>query len=652
MKRTLDCVSNYTRSKAKRIKLIPGIPTRIIRPSVSSTSVHNYFFRDTCVDWLKCKNKGIESRSLSWGVTYNTRPVGAVERLALPSVEGAKPPSSLDPLPSVEPPRGASSGRSDTSPKGAGEQSDTRLNWIFEQGKEFERSIVDKLSLKYNVVFGSKYYSADGCKRTLKLMEEGVEIIHSGCVKSQYKNLYGITDLLVRSDIFDKEFAEYKDTYNTQFDHGYHYVVIEIKNKKFKIDENCNIPSKAADILAYKSQLYVYITCLNDMQNIKNSKAYFIGKSYTFKNTIFDSITYNKIPVAMFDSADLNIKTLSESAVNWVKNVRNNWFAWDTAPPSNGFLYPNMKSKYNMSFYSEKLKIAEDIGEITMIMYCGLKQRDKAFSKGIYSWKDPLLTSAVMGLTGKRASLIDSIISMNRDQIDSSTLSLRSSPRGGRVRGESDNRPCGAVERSDNIIKYKKIPDVCKEDDNTIYLDIETFENTIYTIGFMHKDKYINFFIDSFDSYGEQKLLKIFQEFLVENNINKIYHHSMYDYTTIRNKYKKYNINMIEKIEWYDTWLIFYECEIVVKGLFDYKLKNIWKILKKYSFIQTNGNILKDCSGGIDSMNLAYMFFNKNTQSLGVSNDSQNILIRYNKFDCKVLRDIVIFLRTLKSPEI
>ena len=622
MKRTLDCVSNYTRSKAKRIKLIPGIPTRIIRPSVSSTSVHNYFFRDTCVDWLKCKNKGTECGSLSWGVTYNTRPRGAVE------------------------------------------QSDTRLNWIFEQGKEFERSIVDKLSLKYNVVFGSKYYSADGCKRTLKLMEEGVEIIHSGCVKSQYKNLYGITDLLVRSDIFDKEFAEYKDTYNTQFDHGYHYVVIEIKNKKFKIDENCSIPSKAADILAYKSQLYVYITCLNDMQNIKNSKAYFIGKSYTFKNTIFDSITYNKIPVAMFDSSDLNIKSLSESAVNWVKNVKNNWSVWDTAPPSNGFLYPNMKSKYNMSFYSEKLKIAEDIGEITMIMYCGLKQRDKAFSKGIYSWKDPLLTSAVMGLTGKRASLIDSIISMNRDQIESPLASLEPAERV-RKGTRSDTRPVWAVERSrglrplesplgtrNDIIKYNKIPDVCKEDGSSIYLDIETFENTIYTIGFMHKDKYINFFIDSFDSYGEEKLLKIFQEFLIENNINKIYHHSMYDYVTIRNKYKKYNINMIEKIEWYDTWLIFYECEIVVKGLFDYKLKNIWKILKKYNFIHTNGNILKECSGGTDSMNLAYMFF-KNTQSqVGMSSDSQNILIRYNEFDCQVLRDIVIFLRTLNSPSI
>lgn len=593
MKRTIDCVANYTRSKVKRLKFDNGgyylFRNLNILPksqhNVTPTSVHNYFFKDTCVDWIKC-NK-----------------ISKVKKTPSPT------------------------------------SSNSAFNWIFEQGKEFERQFVNRLSQKYIISVGGQYYSEEGYNRTLDMMLRGVEIIHSACVKNVEKGYYGIADLLVRSDIFDKEFMQYTDRYITSFSHihDHHYVVVEIKNKRFKIGENCQLPSRTCDILAYKSQLYIYTLCLNYMQNIDNPKAYFVGKSYSYKKHIFDSITYNKIPTTNFDTTDSNIPPLTEKAVKWVRDVKQNYYLWSINPPTNELLYPNMKSRYNMSYYSEKLKIATNIGEITMIMYCGLKQRNLAFDNGVYSWKDPLLTAEMMGFRDKKARLLNSIIDINR----------KPSP------------PSG------EIYKYYKAPENLHLWDNTtIYLDIETFGGMVYMIGFVYQYKYFNFFIDNFSPQGEKQLLQSFQNFIRENHISDIYHHSGYDPITLKTKYKKYNIGDIplgsfwsnpeggrvtgaisglEEILWHDTWSILYNCELVVKGLFDYKLKNIWKVLHSLRLISTSGEILKDCCGGLDSMNLAYKLFNN--QGDGV--ELRNTLIRYNEFDCNVLKDLVSFLRRL-----
>ena len=47
-------------------------------------------------------------------------------------------------------------------------------------------------------------------------------------------------------------------------------------------------------------------------------------------------------------------------------------------------------------YNKEKLAIAEEIGEITSIFYCGLKNRENAISQGISSFKDHDCTAIVL----------------------------------------------------------------------------------------------------------------------------------------------------------------------------------------------------------------------------------------------------------------
>ena len=418
-----------------------------------------------------------------------------------------------------------------------------------------------------------------------------------------------MADLLVRSDIFDKNFAPYhQNFYKSSFNHRYHYVVVEIKNKKFYLNDLGVISSKTSDILAYKSQLYIYTLCLNDMQNISNNCAYFIGRYHQIGKTIYQPLTYGCLPVVNFLTVDSHIPLATQDAIKWVRNVKNNGYGWSVMPPTNNFLYPNMKSKYNTQYYRHKLEIAKELGEITLIMFCGIKQRNMAFSKGIFSWKDPLLRAEIMGFKNKRSRLVNSIIDINR--------------------------------QPDKLLSYKSVPDVSYDPNTTIFLDIETFDGMVYMIGLIYGGRYFNFIVESLNIDQEKTILQNFQQFIFDNNITTIFHHSQFDIRVIKSRCAIHLIeNNITSLQTIDTYQIFYNNEIVVKGLFDYKLKNIWAALKYNNLIQTNGDILNKCKGGGDSLNLAYLLYKKQNKPC------QNTLTEYNHFDCKVLHDIVNFLR-------
>jgi hypothetical protein len=262
----------------------------IFRKGITASSLRNYFFRDKGANWIG--RKPINIRLLK-----NNKP----------------PPSSQQ----------VKEGRILSNVN----ISRALCYRILRQGRDFEKSIVDTLRQKYQVECGSGRYTERGYNRTLLLMKSGVEIIHSACVKDKTLEFYGIADLLIRNDIFDRYFVEYKYQRKTVFSHPYHYIVVEIKNKSFKIEDGGFIRSNRPDILACKTQVYVYTVCVRDMQDDSSQdtlitpKAYFIGKYYISKDGVFDSLTYNKLPMVDFDNnlSGCSIKTLTKRATRWIR---------------------------------------------------------------------------------------------------------------------------------------------------------------------------------------------------------------------------------------------------------------------------------------------------------------------------------------------
>ena len=262
----------------------------IFRKGITPSILRNYFFRDKGADWIRRKPINIK-------LLKNNKP----------------PPSSQ-----------LGQGRIISDVNISALPPNTS---ILRQGRDFEKSIVDTLRQKYQVECGAGRYTERGYNRTLILMKSGVEIIHSACVKDKTLEFYGIADLLIRNDIFDRYFVEYKYQRKTVFNHPYHYIVVEIKNKSFKIEDGGFIRSNKSDILACKTQVYVYTVCIRDMQDDSSQdplitpKAYFIGKYYISKDGVFDSLTYNKLPMVDFDNnlSGCSIKTLTNRATRWVR---------------------------------------------------------------------------------------------------------------------------------------------------------------------------------------------------------------------------------------------------------------------------------------------------------------------------------------------
>ena len=60
----------------------------------------------------------------------------------------------------------------------------------------------------------------------------------------------------------------------------------------------------------------------------------------------------------------------------------------------------------------EKEDIAEKLGDITQIWYCGIKNRQKALEKNILSWRDKRCNSKNLGMGGIRGEIIDKIITI------------------------------------------------------------------------------------------------------------------------------------------------------------------------------------------------------------------------------------------------
>ena len=129
---------NQTRENRRHPKSSPNLTSR-------SPPVSNNYPRDVNLGGIDEKLSSLAESSMN---AFNP-PTERVASRPQRGLEGAEPPRSLDPLPSVEPPRGASSGRSDTrrdvvpptersdtSPVGAVDSSDTLSQILFSRYKK------------------------------------------------------------------------------------------------------------------------------------------------------------------------------------------------------------------------------------------------------------------------------------------------------------------------------------------------------------------------------------------------------------------------------------------------------------------------------------------------------------------------------------
>ena len=519
-------------------------------------------------------------------------------------------------------------------------------NFIMEQGNLFEKIVYENLKDRFNIVqvtTNNESRSYEKYVETLDYMKEGVDIIYQGVLHDYKKSLYGVPDLLVRSDKFNEIFNQ-----NISFREPYFYVVVDIKHSNIELNCNKTYIKDTNSIPAYKGQILIYNKILSDIQQYSPPYGFILSKkiTYTKKNIIYSSDNFmENISVIDYTGYDSKYKDIVESAINWVKKLRTEGHTWSLLPkPSIKELYPNMKNDKDEGYRTIKSELADKIGEITNIWWCGYKKRNIAHSKNIFSWTDKNFNARIVDFKDSKISaMINNILEINRNN--------------------------GEIVRKEDLLKSDDLREI--ENVMEFYIDFETINGNIGQIQiptidqppsdiiFMvcigwennhrweHKSFMINRYTDEdelamINNMWEHVNLKM-QEF---NKTDYRFIHWTHAEITFYNKFLSKHPAGFSRFKSFDLYKIFLDNNIVIKGAYNFSLKTIANAMFKNGLINTCWDSNSICTNGLQAMYLAYNLY-KNTDYVDETNNTMSEIIRYNVIDCKVMWEIITYLRQL-----
>jgi hypothetical protein len=593
MKRTTNNVSYYTRSN-KKPRLSETSPAEIM---VSASHLHNFMINDCLVDWLKFR------------------------------------------------------GRSGTRYSPAYSQQTGFNEFIMNRGVEFETELIKYIdSNVIPVVSVSDYITDESCAKTIELMHMGTPIIHSAPVKNMKTHTQGVIDLLVRSDYLCQLINEPPllknevDVRSPILNKNYHYVVIDIKFSTLPLRSDGIHLLNSGHYLAYKAQTYIYNEAVGRIQGYTPPYTFIMGRRWRYikKDIKHKNHTcLDRLGKISFNEIDSDIPLKVREGVDWVRNVKLNGQKWSVTPPSRKELYPNMcidSGIWNM----EKERIANSIDEITNIWYLGTKHRNKGLLKNIKSWRDKRCTTKNLDFGGTRSHIVDKIMSINRQKIDTIRPNI--------ITGDTADWRDSSNEI---FVDFETLSDIFSD-----FKDLPNQKSTdmIFMIGVGWEEKgkwkYTNYICNEATKQEEYRIMDEFMKLIrrrgnpkirywyAESNFWKTSESKQFDSV---NSFEKTHISKYWKLnnKWTDLYNLFQKEPIVLKGCFKFGLKSIARAMREHGMIKTS--IESICDSGMAAMINAAKCYKQSSNP--ANSEIMLDIAKYNEFDCKVLWEIINYLR-------
>ena len=536
------------------------------------------------------------------------------------------------------------------------DNTDEFTKYIMNQGIKFELEVYKILKKKFNIYKVAESYEArneDKFNKTVELMKKGVDILYQPVLHDFKNNIYGCPDLLIRSDkindIFDYDVVSEEEKYkrSDKLNRDYHYLVVDIKHSTLHMNADGKTLRNNGSIPAYKGQIYVYNMALNSIQGYNPPCGYILGKKWFFvksKVLVSGNDFMKKLGEINYQENDKKYVELTKNALDWIRNVRENGQNWSLLPfPSKKELYPNMKNERDGQCRELKNELDKNINEITSVWNCGVNKRDLAHDKRIYSWKDNRCVSKNMGFKDtKTARTIDAILKINRQNkilIDTGTLKKEELKKDNNnfeffLDYETMNSNLGKCTIENDVIGYT--------DNQFIFLIGVGWEEN-------NKWKFKEFLARTNTKEGELKMIQDFWDFvkLKSGDKNPLFYHWTKAEVTSYDKLRKRHNDDLPSKNFYDLYDLLKKNNIVVKDSLGFKLRSIAKAMYKNNLINTCWDSNNPCSNGLKAMLLAYILY----EDIKVVDNTEPIIkdiIHYNEVDCKVLWEILRFLRSYK----
>ena len=373
--------------------------------------------------------------------------------------------------------------------------------------------------------------------------------------------------------------------------------------------------------------------------------------------------TTNKVPIA----------EVVEEAFNWVRRVRTEGQDWQLLPePSVPELYPNMGGADDdmmlASSYDElepgdeedgsgdqwegvKRWLADELRELTQLWQVGVNQRKDAHSGGIYRWDDPGLKPAKVGITGpKQGPVLQQLLAVNR----------------------GDGPPVLPLHIGKTLEEWHAVPDVefyvdfeyCSDlNDDFSKLPEKGGQPFIFMIGCGHVENgewQFNSLVAN--DLSETEEVRIIQEWMDHmsavrdrldptNGKPRILHWSPAEPTTLQNAHNSAWSRHSQPADWpvlgwYDfLQKVMREEPVVVRGALGFGLKTVANAMHLQGLIETNW--ADSQVDGLGAM-VGVWRCDEEARRRGVPLTSVPLMdeiARYNEIDCKVMMEIVRYLR-------
>lgn len=543
---------------------------------------------------------------------------------------------------------------------------------LLTKGSEFESNIVAQLYKTYttNIVTIASYQQArshDKYLNTVEHMKQGTPIIYQAVLHDHKTKTYGMPDLLVRSDwlnkLFKKPVMSHKSaTHGSKFNRKWHYRVVEIKYSTLHLCADGKHLRNDKTMLPYKGQLYIYNKIIGGIQDYTPFKSYIMGKRWMYLQGSVKHCgdTFDRVAYINFHNVnkDRFIRAKTAKAIKWIRDLRSEGHKWVLFPPTKNELRPNM-CNMDPTWQTVKTGIADRQNDITALWMCGPKNRAIADSNGIVNWRKQEVTSEDLGVTGdKVANTLQLIIEYNQD-----------------TQYVEPFIPIELLETKDLIYPKKIVNNNFqwkRHTKNTLefFVDFETVDiisdtSMIFMIGVGHivdtKWVFKSFCVKTMTMENEGQMLLEFHAYIhdITNTFKKehptfktanLYHWGHAEQSTYTRTMARHD-NLIHKdlkiTTWCDFLTVFKDEPIVVRGALNFGLKTIVKAMYNNAFINTKWEENK-ITNGLNAMVYAYQeHLNclKNPETKLMDASIIQDIVKYNEIDCKVLWEIMTYLR-------
>ena len=565
------------------------------------------------------------------------------------------------------------------------------LEFIFDKGREFEAGILRLFQAQYDVTTVAQDYqeiiSLGKAEETFELMTQGVSIIYQAVLWDAHNMTYGSPDFLVRSDVLRKLFPESISGQDAMVSapclgsNGWHYLVVDIKFTTLHLNASGTELANRGSAPAYKAQVYIYNRMLGRLQGFEPPKSYLLGRGWQRdqgKATYRGSNAMERLGPVPQNGTVANgvlVANAVEEALTWIRRVRTEGKDWQLLPkPSVPELYPNMSNNDDANIMLEtgpaelepsvgeaesasrwigaKKWLAGELKELTQLWQVGARKRNEAHSSGIYRWDDPQVTPPAVGVTGTTTKpTLEQLLAVNTDG--------GPSVRPLRIEKTRDEwHPTPGVEF---YVDFEFCSDL---NDDFSKLPEKGGQPIIFMIGCGHMEngewQFKSLTTENLSAWEEIRIIQEWVDHMrcvrdkldPQNGMPRIFHWSGAEPTVLDNAYNSAKARHQEQaywpeLGWYDFLTKVVRAEpVVVQGALGFGLKAVANAFHSHGLIETDwANSPID---GLGAMVAAWKC-DKEAREQCVPMSQMSLMsevAHYNEVDCKVMMEIVRYLRT------